>query len=284
MKGIERVGLVTRVDEEGATELAMRLYDHLIGAGVKAIPESDFARRKALQGGKSLSNMGDVDLVVTIGGDGTVLKTCMLLPNPEIPILAINMGRRGYLTEVDPEDAIPAIDKCLRGECFIERHSKISIFVDGDYIIDALNDALIAPAIPSKMLTFEIYQEYQSIIKTRADALIVATPTGSTAHSLSAGGPIVDTSLNSFLLTFICPLDPIGSIVVSAEKELDIKVPSPAIKTVLIADGRYERNLKPSSKISIKPSPRKAAFVRFQKPFFMKNLPNIISRGKREGI
>ncbi len=284
MNRIERVGLVTRVDEEGATELAMRLYDHLMGAGVKVIPESDFARRKALQGGKSLSNMGDVDLIVTIGGDGTVLKTCMSLPNPETPILAINMGRRGYLTEVDPEDAIPAIDKCLRGECFIEEHSKISIFVNGDYVIDALNDALIAPAIPSKMLTFEIYQEYQSIIRTRADALIVATPTGSTAHSLSAGGPIVDTSLNSFLLTFICPLDPIGSIVVSAEKELDIKVPSPAIKTVIIADGRYERGLKPSSNISIKPSRHKAAFVRFQKPFFIKNLPNIISRGKREGI
>lgn len=284
MKRIERVGLVTRVDEEGATDLAMRIYDHLLGAGVKAIPELDFARRKALQGGRSLSNMGDVDLIVTIGGDGTVLKTCMLLPNPEIPILAINMGRRGYLTEVDPGEAIPAIDKCLRGECFIEEHSKISIFVNGDYIVDALNDALIAPAIPSKMLTFEIYQEYQSIIKTRADALIVATPTGSTAHSLSAGGPIVDPSLNSFLLTFICPLDPIGSIVVSAEKELDIRVPSPAIKTVIVADGRYERGLKPSSKISIKPSRHKAMFVRFQKPFFMKNLPNIISRGKREGI
>ncbi len=282
MKGIERVGIVSRVDEEGAMELAMRLYDHLLGAGIKAIPESDFARRKGLQGGRSLSNMGDVDLVVTVGGDGTVLKACMLLPNPETPILAINMGRRGYLTEVDPEDAIPAIDKCLRNECFIERHSKISIFVNDEYVIDALNDALIAPAIPSKMLTFEVYQDYQSIIKMRADALIVATPTGSTAHSLSAGGPIVDPSLNAFLLTFICPLDPVGSIVVSAEKELDIKVPSPAIKTVIIADGRYERELKQSSKISIRPSRHKAAFVRFQKPFFMKNLPNIASRGKRE--
>jgi len=282
LKGIERVGIVSRVDEEGAMELAMRLYDHLLGAGIKAIPESDFARRKGLQGGRSLSNMGDVDLVVTVGGDGTVLKACMLLPNPETPILAINMGRRGYLTEVDPEDAIPAIDKCLRNECFIERHSKISIFVNDEYVIDALNDALIAPAIPSKMLTFEVYQDYQSIIKMRADALIVATPTGSTAHSLSAGGPIVDPSLNAFLLTFICPLDPVGSIVVSAEKELDIKVPSPAIKTVIIADGRYERELKQSSKISIRPSRHKAAFVRFQKPFFMKNLPNIVSRGKRE--
>jgi NAD+ kinase len=282
LKGIERVGIVSRVDEEGAMELAMRLYDHLLKAGIKAIPESDFARRKGLQGGRSLSNMGDVDLVVTVGGDGTVLKACMLLPNPETPILAINMGRRGYLTEVDPEDAIPAIDKCLRNECFIERHSKISIFVNDEYVIDALNDALIAPAIPSKMLTFEVYQDYQSIIKMRADALIVATPTGSTAHSLSAGGPIVDPSLNAFLLTFICPLDPVGSIVVSAEKELDIKVPSPAIKTVIIADGRYERELKQSSKISIRPSRHKAAFVRFQKPFFMKNLPNIASRGKRE--
>jgi len=278
---IEEIGLVTRVDEEGAIDLAMRLYGHLLEAGAKVVPEADFARLKGLQGGRSLSNM-DVDLVVTVGGDGTVLKACMLLPKPETPILAINMGRRGYLTEVDPEGAIPALDRCLRDEYFIEEHSKISIFVNDEHIVDALNDALIAPAIPSKMLTFEIYQDYQSIIKMRADALIVATPTGSTAHSLSAGGPIVDTSLNSFLLTFICPLDPIGSIVVSAEKDLDIRVPSPAVKTVVIADGRYERGMKPSSKVSIRPSGHKAAFVRFQKPFFIRNLPNIISRGKRE--
>ena len=104
-----KVGLVSRLDGDAALKVAMRLYRDMTKKGLKVLPEEQLSQAAKLPGGVPFSKM-DADLIVTVGGDGTVLKTCMSIPKPETPILAVNMGRRGYLTEVDPENAINGVN------------------------------------------------------------------------------------------------------------------------------------------------------------------------------
>jgi len=99
---VTKVGLVSRLDGDAALKVALKLYKGITKKGLKVLPEEQLSQAAKLPGGVPFSKM-DADLIVTVGGDGTVLKTCMSIPKPETPILAVNMGRRGYLTEVDPE-------------------------------------------------------------------------------------------------------------------------------------------------------------------------------------
>ena len=152
---ISRVGFVSRLDEAEALETAASLFRFALGKGLTAVPEEEFARLKHLDGGRSLSEM-KVDLIVTVGGDGTVLKTSMLMSKPTTPILAVNMGRRGYLTEVPPGEAEEAINDCLKGRIRLEERMKLSLMHGSGITVDGLNEALVAPALPYKMIDVKI--------------------------------------------------------------------------------------------------------------------------------
>ncbi|MEM3061195.1 MAG: NAD(+)/NADH kinase, partial [Candidatus Bathyarchaeia archaeon] len=206
-----KVGLISRLDSKDALKLSFEIHKFLSSLGVEVVPELEFAEKIGLKNGKALSEIL-ADLLITVGGDGTILKTCMEISKPEIPILAINMGRRGFLTEASPRDALDAIRRYLEGNYRLEEHLKISVFLNDRKLVDGLNEALIAPLLPSKMLHFRISINDEKLLDVRADSLIIATPTGSMAHAFSAGGPIIDNSLNSVLLTFVCPLEPVHPI------------------------------------------------------------------------
>lgn len=261
---ISRIGVVSRLDDPEALRTATDLLDFVQNKGLVAIPEEDFARLKHLSGGKSLSEM-KADLIVTVGGDGTVLKTSMLMPQPETPILAVNMGRRGYLTEVSPEQAKNAINDCLRGKIRIEERMRLSVIHSSGISVDGLNEALVAPALPYKMIDVEIKVGSSDLVECRADGLIVATPTGSTAHAFSAGGPVLDPLLDAFVLVFICPVDPLHPVVVPANKDLSVKLKDGTSRAAVVVDGRHRQDLLPGASITIKKSKNKAMFVRFDR-------------------
>ena len=276
----KKVALVPRLDNDDALDLAIKIHRFLSRRGVAVVPEAEFARACNLDNGKPFSEMS-VDAVITVGGDGTVLKTCMLIPKPETPILAVNMGRRGYLTEVDPGDAIEAVAKCLKGKYRLEEHWKLSLYFEGKLLTDGLNEVLVASPIPSKMLEFSIYTGKHRLVDCRADGLIVATPTGSTAHALSAGGPVLETSLTAFALVFICPLEPFRSFVLSAEEGLSINLVDPKLKASVVVDGRYQRELMPKSNIAINKSKHKAVFIRLGAPYLGRSLTRVPSLERR---
>ncbi len=259
---ISRIGFVSRLDDAEALETATGLFKFAVSKGLGAIPEEEFARLKHLSGGKPLSEM-KVDLVVTVGGDGTVLKTSMLMSKPSTPILAVNMGRRGYLTEVSPEQARKAIGDCLAGRIRLEERMKLSMMHGSGISVDGLNEALVAPGLPYKMIDVKIGVGNSDLVECRADGLIVATPTGSTAHAYSAGGPVLDPSLDAFVLVFICPVDPLHPVVVPAKEDLSIQLNSSASKAAVIVDGRHCQDLLPGASITIRKSKDKAVFVRF---------------------
>jgi len=283
---IKRVGVVSRLDDSDALETATDLFKFVLSKGLVGIPEEEFARLKRFSGGKPLSEM-KTDLIVTVGGDGTVLKTSMLIPEPGTPILAVNRGRRGYLTEVAPEQGREAIRDCLKGKIRLEEHMKLSVLQSSGSSVDGLNEALLAPALPYKMIPVNIRVGGYDLVDCRADGLIVATPTGSTAHAFSAGGPVLDPSLDAFVLVFVCPVDPIHPVVVPAEREISIKLSDTASHASVIVDGRHRQDLAPGASISIRKSKRKAVFVRFNRPRVRRSLVRFpaveIRRSERAG-
>jgi len=256
-----KVGLVSRLDEPKALDVARNLAQQLRKRGVSVIAESELAKRGRLGGGRSLNEL-KADLIVTVGGDGTVLKTAMTIPEQETPILAVNMGRRGYLTEVEPSKAVKAIDSFRKGNYRLEKRAKLSVDMNGTHVVDALNELVVSSGSPAKMLDLRIEVDSEQLLQFRGDGVIVSTATGSTAYAMSAGGPIVDSSVEAFVVTFICPLETVRPTVVSMERTLSIETTTPKLKVLVVADGRYQRELGQYVKLRITKSKHYTTFVR----------------------
>lgn len=256
-----KIGLVSRLDDQRALDVAATLAKRLRREGIPIAAEVELARQGRLGGGKNLSDLR-ADLIVTVGGDGTVLKTCMSIPDPETPILAVNMGRRGYLTEVEPNKAYKAIRLFMDDKCWLERRAKLAVHLDGRHVVDALNELVVSSGSSSKMLDLLLGVDSQQLVKFRGDGVIVSTATGSTAYSLSAGGPIVDSSVDAFVVTFICPLGLVRPTVVSMERTLTVQLGGPKLKAQVVADGRLQRELKENVKLELRKAERSAIFVR----------------------
>jgi NAD+ kinase len=152
---------------------------------------------------------GKVDLVFVLGGDGTLLGVARHLAVHKLPILGINLGNLGFLSEAEPEDLHSAVDRVLRGDYHLEQRMMIeaSIIRNGQVIHEniALNDVGIAKGSFGRMITLSVFVDDMFVDKYSGDGLIVSTPTGSTAYSLSCGGPIVSPNINVILVTPICP-------------------------------------------------------------------------------
>lgn len=280
---VMKVGLVAKLEGSDAPKVASKLYKSMTKKNLKVLPEQQLAQLQRLPGGTAFPEM-DADLIVTVGGDGTVLKTCMSIPKPETPILAVNMGRRGYLTEVDPENAIPAIESFLKGTCKMEKRVKLSATIEGESTVDALNEVVITSGTPSKMLHFKISIDRSQLLEFRGDGLIVSTPTGSTAYSLSAGGPVVDNSIEAFVMAFICPLEHLAPLVISMDNRIKLELDAPKLKGTLVIDGRLQRELAPQTPVTISRSPHKAVLIRLGPVRSLKGLMRLRSMRRHTKI
>lgn len=269
-----KVGLVSRLDEPKALEVARSLARQLRKKGIRVAAEVELAKRGRLGGGTYLNELR-ADLIVTVGGDGTVLKTAMTIPDQETPILAVNMGRRGYLTEVEPDGAIKAIDSFRNGNYRLEKRAKIAVDMNGAHVVDALNELVVSSGSPAKMLDLKLSVDSQELLAFRGDGVIVSTATGSTAYALSAGGPIIDSSVDAFVVTFICPLDPLRPTVISMERTLTIQTAKPKLKVLVVADGRFQRELVHDVKLRVRKSKHYTAFVRSGKQTPMGSLAKL---------
>ena len=234
------VGLVARYDKKPALKLTEELAEYLVGKGLKVYVEDTLAGKVTTQEEMVPLSKMKTDFIITIGGDGTILRTSMTLPKPEPPILAINMGVRGFLTEAEPKCACEAVDKILNGDFKIEKCAKLSVSAGKEPLPDALNDVVLSAGEPSKILSTEICKDGNPILKCQSDGLIVATQTGSTGYSLSAGGPVFDPEVDAFVITPICALTSFHSLVFPADSTITFNVVSPKEMLVLI-DGKYRK-------------------------------------------
>ena len=195
----------------------------------------------------------ECDLIVTFGGDGTILEAAQAVLVKDVPILAVNMGSLGYLACIRDSEAIYILEKFLENDYKIEKRNFLKINYNGDYHY-ALNELVIAKGgIKSSLIEISVYAESELINKYRADGIIVATPTGSTAYSLSAGGPIVHPALNSILLT---PLSPQSlttrAVVLDGDKMLSFNLESRENDIHLNIDGKTHFKIHKQDKIETK--------------------------------
>jgi len=219
------------------------------------------------------------DFLITIGGDGTILRTCITIPKPEPPILAINMGVRGFLTEVDPEQAVKAVDEILKGEFSLEKCMKLAVEADGTSFPDALNEVAMLTDEPTRLVYARISKNNKPILKCLADGLMVSTQTGSTGYSLSAGGPVLDPGLDSFVLTPICALSVFKPIVFPANSTLTIEAMRPKRILVLI-DGKYKKVIDSRDPtLTVRRSKYETSFIRIKENFYHRLKTRLLFKG-----
>ena len=261
--------------------MAKRLHQTIISRGMTPVVEHQLATAAKLGTGSLLKRM-TVDLMVTLGGDGTVLKAVREMPRSKTPILAVNLGRSGYLTEVEPEQVEESFDRWIHGDFQLEEQWRVSVSLDSRWIGDCLNEALLLSTTLDKMLNIAATQNGKRIIQARTDGFMVATPTGSTAHSFSAGGPVLETSLNVLVMTLIAPLQPVKSLVVPADKKLTVRLEKPGPAATLVNDGNPVQQIRVGRTLELKRSKNSAYFVRFGDTFLQRSLRRLAS--ERENV
>lgn len=262
------MGVVARVDRKEALKFVTKLIAHLEEKGLSVLLETKLAERiKKIEAALPLEKM-KTDLIITVGGDGTILRTCLFIPKPEPPILAINMGVRGFLAEVTPKEGLDAVEQCLEGRFTLERCMKLAAFIGDTRLPDALNEVFITSHAPAKLLYARIWKNGAAVTDCRADGMVVASQVGSTGYSLSAGGPVLDPEVDAFVLTPICPLSVFHPIVFPAKSTISIELLKPK-RAVVVIDGQYKTRIKPSHpRITITKSEYESAFVRFGDNFY----------------
>ena len=151
----------------------------------------------------------EAELIIVIGGDGSMLEAARRASVADVPVLGINMGRIGYMTELEM-DELHLLDKVFNGEFVLDERAMLTVKIVSEkgavrFVAQALNEAVIANGSTARIIDFELYDGKELVSAYRADGLVIATPTGSTAYSLSAGGPIVDPRLSCICVTPVCP-------------------------------------------------------------------------------
>jgi len=259
---------VSRTDRKKPLELAKSVIDHLETKGIKFFLEPKLAKHlKRTAVALPIEKM-KTDIIITIGGDGTILRTCLAIPKPEPPILAINMGVRGFLAEVSPRESLVAINECLEGKFSLERYMKLASFVGETRLPDALNEVFVTSPAPAKILYAKIWKNSELVAESRADGIVIASQVGSTGYSLSGGGPVLDPELDAFVLTPICPLTVFHPIVFSTKSTINIELLKPK-KAIIVLDGHLQKETGPKkTRITIKRSEYETTFIRFREDFY----------------
>ncbi len=270
------VGILAKKGSKEILTEARKIHKIIEQHGFRSVPDEEIGRSAKIPGGKPLRRM-EIALLVTLGGDGTVLKAAKEMLKPKTPILAVNMGRRGYLTEVEPSEFEAAFTKWEKGDYELEQQWKLSVIHQNRLLGEALNEALLLPTIPAKMLNLNLTLRGKRVFQARADGIIVSTPTGSTAHSFSAGGPVLETSMDSVSLTLIAPLQPVKSIVVPVKAGVQLRVVEPGPSANLVIDGRFEREIRIGQSLSFRKSGNSTFFVRFGDSFLQRSLRRLSS-------
>ncbi len=209
----------------------------------------------------------DVDLFVVLGGDGTILGAARLVGARRIPVLGVNFGWLGYLTEFTLDELFQALDGVRNGDFSVDCRMMLDVILERDgraiATYRALNDAVINKGAPVRMIELDCYIDGMFVSSFRADGMIVATPTGSTAYSLSAGGPIVHPSMSAILLTPICPhMLSNRPVVVPGESLIEVVFKRAGEGLMLTVDGQIAISLLPDDRVSIVQSESKFELVR----------------------
>lgn len=242
--------------------LAAQIVAYLKGRGIHAWEASSWDEATVRR------RMEATDLLVALGGDGTMLRAGRLAAGYRVPILGINLGRLGFLAEVEPGAWKEALDKVLNEEYWLESRLMLDAELHRDNQVlghyRALNDVVVSRGTLARVIRVTAYVDGGRLTTYVADGVIVATPTGSTGYALAAGGPILPPELKNMLIVAIAPHLSLDKAVVldeGAEVWLDVETDHQVILTV---DGQFEVDMRHGDRLVVRASPHVAYFIRLQ--------------------
>ncbi len=275
---MKKIAIVTNFNISEKANAALRVTNYLLKFGCKILI-SQYSKEKVLAMKSYKGNIyflpieklyDEADLVIALGGDGTILDCAKKMAKRSKPILGINLGHLGYMAELEM-DELGALSKIIEGDYSIEERNMINVEVQNKegtvkYASQALNDAVITNGSVSKIINLELYAEESLVTTYRADGLIISTPTGSTAYAMSAGGSIADPKVRCTLVTPICPHSFIArQLIFSDETKIRIKNVSVREKSLMLTlDGKANCELYRDDIVNITKSDLTVKLVRLK--------------------
>ncbi len=254
---IKKIGIIAKLNDEAAAAVLKDLCAWLTGQGLDFCMDNMTAK---LIGEKSSHRKSDIpemaDLIVVLGGDGTLLSVARLLVDFEKPLLGVNLGSLGFLTEVPSDEMIETLKRVFKGDVRFEKRLllKVRVLRQGELVASSycLNDVVVSKGTLARMIRLHIMVDGQFMTGLRADGLIVATPTGSTAYCLSAGGPIVHPENDVITLAPISPhVLTHRPVVLSGKSHIEIRLVSEEEASMVTFDGQVGFSLRADDVIEV---------------------------------
>ncbi len=206
MNNVRRAGIVIKSHAPSVEGILKILVEHLEGRGIACVLEEAAARRLGRPDGLGRQDIAAAsDLIIVLGGDGTLLSVAPAAARAGVPVMGINLGRLGFLTEIPVSEAVATLDRFLAGDAGLVSPRWLLEARTAEISSYCLNDAVITKGAVSRMIELVLGVDGRDVATVKSDGLIVSTPTGSTAYSLSAGGPIVHPRVPAIVVTPICP-------------------------------------------------------------------------------
>jgi len=266
MSSINRIGIVLKPHQHDALKTICDLTQWLSERGIEVVGGPEIERERVEhQTGCPVKEVPTeklaavVDLILVLGGDGTMIATARMIEDLEVPVLGINYGGLGYLTEFRIEELYSALESILEGNYRLDKRVMLrTLHQRGDEVVNSnrvLNDVVINKSALARIIEIDAYLNDQFVNSFRADGLIVSTPTGSTAYNLSAGGPVMFPSMNAILITPICPFTLSNRpIVVPDDAVIELRLKTDQEEVALTLDGQVGFPLKIGDRVVIQKS------------------------------
>ena len=285
---MKRLGIVAKTDREEARTVVPQLLDWCAARGIQPILEKETAGLCPQATGPVVGRSelpGQSDLLLVLGGDGTLLSMARLVGDLAVPILGVNLGGLGFLTALTVDELFPALEAYLRDELVIEDRMLLDarVFRQGERLGEyaALNDVVITKSAMSRIIRLEVAVDGDFATGYRADGLILSTPTGSTAYCLSAGGPIVFPTMDAVVLTPICSHTLTNRpIVLPATQRISITLLTDQ-DVMLTLDGQVGFALKANDTVEVRRAAARTRLLRVPQKHFFSVLRTKLKWGER---
>ena len=289
----QRIGLLSSIDAAEVKQSIQKLELFLLSQGRQVVYEKKTAKLVSWEVQTPLEInefLKSIDLVIVIGGDGSILSACRKIASSSVPLLGINLGRLGFLTDITPDEIESRVGQVLAGEFKQTERFMLSTSITryGKEIGSgtALNDIVLHPGMSVRMMEFELYVDGEFVYSQRSDGLIVATPTGSTAYALSAGGPLICPEIDALVCV---PLNPhtLSSrpIVLHGDSEIEIRVNSKhELHPSVTCDGQDDLITEPEDTIRIKKHQHIISLIHPKDNNFYKVSRSKLGWGSRLGV
>ena len=285
-----RFGIIGRIIREEDIEVIQKLFKWMDREGIKFIVENSLIEKLGNnefldKGVESNELVKRSDMILALGGDGGILSTAKVVGKEMVPILGVNTGRLGFLAEIDIQELIDNIKILSEKKFYIEKRMILAGTIpsnDSDKKIYGLNDIVVNKGSYSRTIVLEVFISDKYFNTYTADGLIIATPTGSTAYSLSAGGPILSPNVEGIIINPICPHSLTErSVIIPSESIISIKLKTEIDHVKIFADGQIGFNLKPEQKLEVKKGEYLVNLVHCSKKSFYDILRTKLNWGRR---